>query len=92
MQNVSTQTLMLAISALVMERCRLEDLIAMVSPQIDEDEHLSEQVMDITLALGELSGPYEEQSKDDCMFPAFEALITKIKKHYHLMKAASQAR
>ncbi len=91
MQNVSTQTLMIAISAVVMERCRLEDLIAVVTPEIDEDEHLSEQVMDMDMALGELSGPYEEHIKLDRMFPPFDALVEKMKKHYELCKAASNA-
>ena len=70
---------MIAISAVVMERCRLEDLIAVVSLEVDADEHLSEQVMD--MALGELSGPYEEQCKLDRMFPAFDALVEKMKQH-----------
>lgn len=92
MQNVSTQTLMIAISAVIMERCRLEDLIAVVSPEVDEDEHLSEQVMDMDMALGELSCPYEEHIKVDRMFPTYEALVEKMKQHYELSKAANEAR
>ncbi len=87
MHNVSTQSLMIAISSVVMERCRLEDLIAVVSPEVDEDEHLSEQVMDMDMALGELSGSYEEQIKVDRMFPSYDALVEKVKKHYDLSKA-----
>ena len=80
---------MIAISAVVMERCRLEDLIAVVPPEVDEGEHLSEQVMGLDMALGELSGPYEEQCKLDRMFPAFDALVEKMKQHYALTKVAS---
>jgi hypothetical protein len=82
MFTVSTPTLMIAITSTVMERCRLLARIAVVDPEVDDDEHLSEQVMDIDKALGELSGPYEEQIKIDRMFPPYDALVENTKKYY----------
>jgi hypothetical protein len=82
MLQFSTHTLMIAISATVMERCRLLARIASVPPEVDDDEHLSEQVMDIDSVLGELSGPYEAQLETDRMFPDYDTLVANTKKHY----------
>ena len=82
MSELSTQALMIAISSTVMERCRILDRIAAVSPDVDEDEHLSEHVMDIDMVLGELSGPYEAQIKTDRMYPEYEKLVESTKQYY----------
>lgn len=76
MQDVSTQALMIAISSTLMGRCRLLDRIAAVAPEVDHDEHLSEQVMDIDMALGELSSAYSARLQSEPMFPSFEELVT----------------
>lgn len=75
MQDVSTQALMIAISSTLMDRCRLLDRIAAVDPEVDHDEHLSEQVMDIDMALGELSSTYSARLQTEPMFPRFEELV-----------------
>lgn len=75
MQDVSTHALMIAISSTLMDRCRLLDRIASVDADVDQDEHLSEQVMDIDMALGELSGAYGARLQAEPMFPSFEELV-----------------
>lgn len=76
MQDVSTQALMIAISSTLMDRCRLLDRIAAVDAEVDQNEQLSEQVMDIDMALGELSSVYGARLQAEPMFPPFEELVT----------------
>ena len=75
MPPLSIQTLMIAIASTVAARCRLLDRIATVDAATDEDEHLSESVMDIDHALGELSSMYSQQTVDGHIYPSSEQLI-----------------
>ncbi len=59
MSDISVQTLSLALFSMVINRCRLLDRIERVSLEVDNDEHLSETVLDMDKALGELSDAYE---------------------------------
>lgn len=76
------QTLTIAIASIVMERCRLLDLLDTMDAAADEDEHLSEKVMDIDLALGELSSLYNQQAATERIYPAFELLIERATADY----------
>lgn len=75
MPTLSIQTLMIAITSTVAARCRLLDRIAIVDAATDADEHLSESVMDIDHALGELSSLYSQQTANERIYPACEQLI-----------------
>ncbi|MDB5865730.1 MAG: hypothetical protein JWO70_3536 [Betaproteobacteria bacterium] len=75
MAEFSIQTLMIAISSTVAERSRVLARIAAVTPEIDEEEHLSERVMDIDRALGELGSAYESQRQGARRYPDYEALV-----------------
>lgn len=66
---------MIAIRSTVMERCRLIDLIGTSDTEAIEDAHLSEQVMDIDKALGELAGLYVVASTEDNGYPDFDAVV-----------------
>lgn len=89
--EISTRTLMIAIAATVMERCRLLDRIAMVDAEVDADEHLSEQVMDIDRALGELAGPYSEGVMHDGLNPNYETLLASTTESWRLLEGERHA-
>lgn len=74
MSDLSMPTLFIAIRATAAERSRLLERIARESADVDEDEHLSEQVMDIDRALGELGTAYEAVRAGRPGYPSFEAL------------------
>ena len=74
MSDLSMSTLLIAIRATVIERARLLGRIAREPAAVDEDEHLSEQVMDIDRALGELGTAYEALRAGRKGDPSFEAL------------------
>lgn len=59
MSNISRQTLSLAIFFVVINRCRLLDRIDRVSLEVDNEEHLSETILDMDKALGELADLYD---------------------------------
>lgn len=59
MSTISRQTLSLAIFSMVINRCRLQDRIERVSLEVDDEEHLSETVLDMDKALGELADLYD---------------------------------
>lgn len=73
---------MIAITAVVLERCRLIDKIGTVTPEVEEEERLSEQVMDIDAALGELAGPYQRQRLVERLYPDYEILIKSVEDQY----------
>ncbi len=60
MSNISAEALSLAIFSTIINRCRLLDRIERVSLEVDNEEHLSEAVLDLDKALGELGTVYEE--------------------------------
>lgn len=74
MSELSTSTLSIAIRATVAERARLLERIAREPAEVDEDERLSERVMDIDRALGELGTAYEALRVGRKGYPSFEAL------------------
>jgi len=80
---------MIAITAVVLERCRLIDKIGAVTQEQEEEERLSEQVMDIDAALGELAGPYQRQRLDELLYPDYEELIRSVESHYGREKTNS---
>lgn len=75
MSELSMSTMLIAIRATVAERTRLLGRIAGEAAVVDEDAHLSEQVMDIDRALGELGTAYEALRAGRKGDPSFEALI-----------------
>ena len=77
MAELSIQTLMIAISSTVAERTRVLARIAVVSREVDEEEHLSERVMDIDRALGELGSAYETERKGARRYPDYETLVAR---------------
>lgn len=69
MSDLSIRTLMLSIGALARER---ERILKTAPREQDEDERLSEQVLDIDQALGELADDYEALRGDSSTYPPFE--------------------
>ena len=74
--DISAQAVMIAIRSTVMERCRLVDLIQASNIETIDEEHLSEQVMDVDKALGELAGLYVAASGADKGYPDFDTVVT----------------
>lgn len=74
MTELSLPTLALAITSTVAERQRLLARIAQVAPEVDADEHLSESVMDIDRALGELGSTYDALDPAAAGYPDYHAL------------------
>lgn len=75
MIEISTQTLMLSIAALAAEQELLTRRIELEPAEVDNEEHLSEHVLDIQKALGELAGIYENQRQTDTLYPSVGDLI-----------------
>ncbi len=59
MSDIAKRTLSLAIYSMIINRCRLLDRIERVSSEVENEEHLSETVLDIDQALGDLAHFYE---------------------------------
>ena len=74
MSDLTIRTLMLAISALAGERSALLKRIQACSMDEINDEHLSEQVLDIDQALGELADEYDTLRGDSQTYPTYEKL------------------
>ena len=74
MPMLSLSTLSLAIAAVVAERQRLLARLATVSADVDAEEHLSEAVMDIDRALGELGSAYESLQPTAAGYPDYATL------------------
>ncbi len=58
MSTLTKQTLAFAIFSISFEICRLADRIDTVSPEVEEEEHLCDTLMNMERSLGELSGHY----------------------------------
>ncbi|GLQ96153.1 hypothetical protein [Dyella mobilis] len=86
--NISAQSLMLAISSMVLDRCRLLEQIQKVDADVDYDEHLSDQVFEIDKALNELSGFYSDSLKRGPMFPPYEQLVEAAESYWEEMRKA----
>jgi hypothetical protein len=75
MTDISTSTLMLAIAALAREKEVVTRRAERATPEVDEQEHFSEQAMDLDRALSELGGLYEVQRRQHPMFPPLDQLL-----------------
>ncbi|GGA24956.1 hypothetical protein [Dyella nitratireducens] len=84
--EISAQAVMIAIRSTVMERCRLIDLIQASDIETIDEEHLSEEVMDIDKALGELAGLYVAASAKDKGYPDFDTVVTCAEKAWNSMR------
>lgn len=73
MTEFTMQTLMLAITALANERRRILERLEQ-DPVTDDEEHLSEEVLDIGVALNELADEYEARKGDSLQYPSYERL------------------
>ena len=76
MSDLSIRTLMLSISALARERERILNILNSATRAQDQDEHLSEQVLDIDQALGELADDYEALRGNSSTYPPFEKVAS----------------
>lgn len=74
MYELSTECLFVAISSVLGERERLIRKLGEISAEEDEEERLSERVMDMDRVIGELAAAYEAQRVQDPAYPAFEVL------------------
>ena len=74
MSDLSIRTLMMCIGALARERQGILDSLKTVTREQDEDEHLSERVLDIDQALDELADEYDALRGDSSSYPTFEKL------------------
>lgn len=75
---LSIETLMIAATAVAAERQRLVTLIAKTPPDEEAEQHLSEQVLDIDRALGELADVYEALRGGAARYPEFDALVASV--------------
>ncbi len=76
MTEISTHSLMLAISSMIADRERLIRKIDTEATEVDEEEHFTELVMDIDRALNEFVDIYEtRRDDDDDEFPSYEQLL-----------------
>jgi hypothetical protein len=78
MTEISTRTLMLAISSMVADRERIYARIAKKGAEIDSEERLSELVLDIDSSLSELADLYEEQRTNEPGYPSYNDLVTSV--------------
>jgi hypothetical protein len=85
--EISAQAVMIAIRSTVIERCRLVDLIQASDIETINAEHVSEQVMDIDKALGELAGLYIAALDDDPGYPDFDTVVTNAEKAWSSMRS-----
>ena len=76
MTELSTATLILAIEAIALETELLTRRIEASSPEIDAEEHLSETVVDLQRALGELGAIYERRRSEEALNLEFDAIVT----------------
>lgn len=79
MSDLTLQSLHTAIGALAFEREALMLRIATVSPEVETDEELSEQVMLIEQVLGEYRDLYRAQRGNSTTFPAYEEVVAAAK-------------
>ena len=75
MPEISTNTLMLAIEAMARDTELTTRRMETEPAEVDEQEHLSEHVLDLQAALGELGGIYEKQRVEDPVLPSFDDLV-----------------
>lgn len=75
MSEISTSTLMMAIGALAREAEVMTQRVENTSAELDDEEHLSEYVLDLQRALSELSALYERQRVEHPTFPTLDKLM-----------------
>jgi hypothetical protein len=90
--EISAQVLGIAIYSTVMERCRLLDRIATIDDEIERDEGLSELVMDIDKALGELDSLYVEIVGDSKIKLPFDDLVKNAENEWLALYGAARLR
>jgi hypothetical protein len=73
--EISTSTLMLAIGALAREIEQATQEAENASVGVDDEEHLSERVLDLQRALSELAGIYERQRSEHPAFPSLDQIL-----------------
>jgi hypothetical protein len=78
MTEISLRTLMIAIGSMVADRERILLRIKKEGAETDEDEKLSELVMDIDNALNEIADLYEMQRKNAAGYPAYDDLVASV--------------
>ena len=74
MSELSIKSLFIAVAAVLNEREGLLQRLEAVPPEVDEEERLSERVMDIEQALEELADAYEARRAEAPSYPDFATL------------------
>lgn len=77
MNEISIETLMRAIGALVSRSEALVRRLGEVSPEVDASEHLSEEIELIDQALNELGDAYERRRGTVAIYPPVAELMEK---------------
>ena len=75
MSDFSLQALNVAIGSIAFEREALMLRIKSVSPEVEDEEQLSEQVLLIDQTLGEFHDEYDALRGDSTTYPPFETVI-----------------
>jgi hypothetical protein len=78
MSELSIRTLTTAFGSLIADRERILERIDREPREVDEEEHLSELVMDIDQALGEIADAYESQRNTASGYPPYTELVANI--------------
>ena len=65
MAHITVQTLSFAIFSMVFDRLRLIDRINSVTPEVEEEEHLADTLMEMDKALGELTDEYQQSRSEE---------------------------
>jgi len=75
MDELSIETLMRAIGALVLQSDEVARRLEEVTPAIDASEHLSDELELIEQALAELGEVYERRRGSAAIYPPFPTLV-----------------
>ncbi len=82
MPYVTVQTLSFSIFALVFDRFRLIDRINSVSSEVEEEEHLTDTLMNMDKSLSELAELYEEAQRIEGGGLAFDVIYANAEEEY----------
>lgn len=82
MLDIAKRTLSLAIYSMVINRCRLLDRIEHVSAEVENEEHLSETVLDIDQALAELAHLYDAACRSEGGGLGYEKILANAEEDY----------
>ena len=75
MQEVATKTLMLALQALVKDRAATVRRLDTEELDDDERDELSDRVLDLTTAMGDLADAYDAQRAEGPGYPTFDTIL-----------------